>query len=72
MPLVHVIRCACVQLREKIASATSAIRSVFGQEQTSEQDAVISLFIYLFFVSCFFNLISLCCEVNLHIILSSV
>uniref|UniRef100_A0A7C9CIE1 Adenosinetriphosphatase n=1 Tax=Opuntia streptacantha TaxID=393608 RepID=A0A7C9CIE1_OPUST len=28
-----------LKLREKIASATSAIRSVFGQEQTSQQDA---------------------------------
>ena len=29
-----------VQLRQKITSATSAIKSVFGQEQTSQQDAV--------------------------------
>ena len=29
-----------LQLRQKITSATSAIKSVFGQEQTSQQDAV--------------------------------
>ncbi|KAJ8441482.1 hypothetical protein Cgig2_011159 [Carnegiea gigantea] len=39
MPFVYVIHCACVQLREKIASATSAIKSVFGQEQAPQQDA---------------------------------
>jgi hypothetical protein len=29
-----------LQLRQKITSATSAIKSVFGQEQTTQQDAV--------------------------------
>lgn len=29
-----------LQLRQKISSATSAIKSVFGQEETHQEDAV--------------------------------
>lgn len=44
-----------LQLRQKIASATSAIKSVFGQEENRQEDAVSLLLYVAISVSSFCN-----------------